>query len=531
MKKKTKATAADAKVLDLNNINNESLAYVAIKPTWYKVSPLALTGHTDEMRANRELFLPKEELEDDDNYAIRLTHSFLYGAYRDTIEKCVAKPFSREIVVDHPTEKSKQVLANANGSGKSLSDVAKQFFAFGVNYGVAHLLVDLPKKPIEPGVAPTLADDLKVTPTFTAISPYDLIWWHHEKDPQTGALELTEIHIRDTIIKSDTTTYVDTQYVRVTKYTKTSWEIYLAESGGKFELDSSGAHSFGRVPLFSWFANEELSPFVTKPPLLELADLNIAHWQSSSQQRNYLRFIRIGFLFIAGITEDDLVKQGGTIRVGPTNVLATENPNAKADYLEHKGTAFDSGIKDLDRLEQQMTIMGLQPFIEKASGDPTATGRSITEAKHQSRLQMWCKHCSTVLTDAVAFGLEASNDEVDPKFAVNIYSDFGISVDNIQKVDKLFQAHREKAITTETLLRELQRYGIVSEKIDPEVEVETAAEEAKVDSLNSLGIGGDPAANDPNLDENGQPKNAQNPAVPLKKNKKPQPFQVKKAKQ
>lgn len=512
-------------------INSEGILYTRMFPIWAKVSPSALMGNTDEMRAQGEKYLPKEQLEDDESYKLRLQHSFLYNGYRDTIEKCVARPFSRDVILKNGNDRTAKMLGNADGKRQSITQVLKQYFLNGINFGVGHLLVDLPNmaKALPDGQQATLADEVeKLIPYCTNISPLSLIWWDFE-ETEDGP-ELTEIHIRDYIVKKDPADrYNQIEYCRISVYTKTDWQLYEAPKGSsKFEQIDQGTHSFGRVPLFSWYSGEQIAPLVAKPPLMDLADLNIAHWQSSSQQRNYLRFIRIGFLFIRGMSDEDLRKNltNGILKLGPQNILVTENSEAGANYLEHQGTAYQAGERDLTELKAQMTVIGLQPFVEMASN--TATGSAIPEAKYQSRLQMWCKLCSAAATQAVMTGCAAAGDELDDDFEASIYSDFGISVDNIAKVDKIFQAFRDKLITAETALRELQRYGIIDERVDIEDEVAAAAEAKQEGALNELGL--DP--NNPDskfgkgMEIDGKPpENTKNPSVPLKKQKAKTPFQ------
>ena len=514
-------------------INTEGLLYQRYLPKWLKVSPAALMGGTDEMRLCRERYLPKEELESDDNYNLRLQHSFLYNGFRDTIEKCAAKPFSREVALKNPTSRIEPMVKNADQRGQSLTQVLRQYFIYGICYGVGHMIVDLPNmaKVIPPGQEATLADEVnKLFPFVTVISPLQLIWWSW-KDTGDGPV-LTKIRIRDYVIReSKVDPTLQVEYERITEYTDTTWAIYEAIRGSAdFTVVEEGTHSFKQVPIFSWFANEEVAPLVALPPLMDLADLNIAHWQSSSQQRNYLRFIRIGFLLITGATEDDIKRtNGGEIKLGPQNVLCLENTASSAKYLEHQGTAFDAGKSDLEKLESQMTILGLQPLIEMASN--TATGSAIPESKYQSRLQMWTKMCSRKATAALAAGSAVAGEDPPEDFEVAIYSDFGISVDNIQKVDKIFTAYQNKLITAETALRELQRYGILAESIEPEEEVLEAKDEATSNALNSLGLSdnADPNADgsmmDPNEPMTGKgmnidgkpPANTKNPNVPKKK--------------
>src|SRR6185295_4553940 len=85
-----------------------------------------------------------------------------------------------------------------------------------------------------------------------------------------------------------------------------------------------------------------------EPPLEELADLNVAHWQSSSDQRNILTVARVPILFGTGIEGNE------KLEIGASSMIRTSDPNAKLTYVEHTGAAIGAGERDLERLEFQM---------------------------------------------------------------------------------------------------------------------------------------------------------------------------------
>ena len=69
-------------------------------------------------------------------------------------------------------------------------------------------------------------------------------------------------------------------------------------------------------------------------PLLDLAWLNIAHWQSSSDQRHVLTVARFPMLAGSGVPENT------NVVVGPDRMLTTPNADGKFYYVEHTGAAI-----------------------------------------------------------------------------------------------------------------------------------------------------------------------------------------------
>src|SRR3546814_11327266 len=62
---------------------------------------------------------------------------------------------------------------------------------------------------------------------------------------------------------------------------------------------SFGPPGFGTLPLVTVYA-ERTGYLTARPPLLDLAWLNLAHWQSSSDQRHILHVARVPILFEIG---------------------------------------------------------------------------------------------------------------------------------------------------------------------------------------------------------------------------------------
>ena len=105
------------------------------------------------------------------------------------------------------------------------------------------------------------------------------------------------------------------------------------------------------------------------PPLMDLAWMNLAHWQSYSDQRSILRFVRIALLFVAGLDDEEMEKP---ITIGANRTFRSKNPNAKMEYVEHTGKGVEAGQEDLNKIEGRMQTLGLRPYTSRP-GTVTAT--------------------------------------------------------------------------------------------------------------------------------------------------------------
>ena len=113
--------------------------------------------------------------------------------------------------------------------------------------------------------------------------------------------------------------------------------------------------------------------FKGEPLLDDLADVNVAHWQSQSDQRNILHYARTPILFGAGMDDDE------DIVVASSSMVKASDPQASLAWVEHSGQAIGAGRQDLKDLEFQMEALGLQLLVQKA-GQQSVTG-DVQDAK------------------------------------------------------------------------------------------------------------------------------------------------------
>lgn len=468
-----------------DTVATESVAYQGMSGHWDLIH--ALLGGTEAMRDAGETWLPQEPSETPDAYSVRLNRSFLHPAYKNTVQTITSKPFVRPAGLqgDLP-EGMEEITSDVTGAGEDLSQFAHRLFDTLLNYGLAHILVDYAK--VEDPESTTKADEQAIgaRPRFVSVSPIDLIAFLTEDNPTGGPPVLTQIRFRETRVEPDGN-YSDkeVEYIRV--YNRDSWELWkkiiTSEKKVKYVLKESGRHTFGRVPLVTCYINR--TGFLTAlPPLEDLAWLNLAHWQSMSDQRNILRYARVALLFGAGFTRKEIEKG---IVLGPDRLVGSTNKEAKLSYVEHSGKSIAAGQEDIDKLEERMEILGLQPFIRR-SGGATATGRAIDEGKRQSDVQSWIRSLENILTDAYGMAAEWLKLTLPDNFKVNIFNEFGLSIKAPTDVEALFKSRQAGEISHPTYLTEIKRRGLLSETVN--VEEEVAAVEAEGPALSEMTRGG-----------------------------------------
>lgn len=459
------------------DVNTPTEEYVRHAEMWKL--PRTLMGGTKAMRAAGRTYLPQEAKESDEAYKARVARSTLFNGFRKTVKDMTGKVFTKNIVLK-PDVPSQIVgyAENIDLAGRHLNVFARDVFFDTLQPGIGYILTEMPA-PLAQGTGRagevTMADEQAAgrRPYLIFIKAEDLIGW--QSTIINGVVTLTQARIREVANVPDGL-FATKCVPQVRVLTPGAWEIWReATEGadkGKWVKVSGGETSLTVIPLAPVYTNR--TGFMTgEPPLEDLADLNVAHWQSQSDQRNILHVARVPILFMAGFNEDD------NIEVGASSAVRSSNADSKMEYVEHSGQAIDSGDKDLKNLEFQMQTQGLQLLVPQPGGK-TATGEVHDDIKENSQLAMM----AGALGDAIeqSFGFMALYMKL-PEIkggSVVVNTDFGISASAALDIPNIIAAKNAGIYDLQTTIDEFKRRGFTSEDVDVEVLKARVAEEAPV---------------------------------------------------
>lgn len=474
-----------------------SRSYEMMKPKWEMIS--TLLGGTEAMRAAGEKYLPKHRREFNDDYKERLGCNVLANYFEWTLDGLVSKPFAEQPKVEVPSG-LEDILDDVDLQGNDVTVFLRNWFREGYAKAFSHVLVDFPRvQPRADGQPRTLEDDRRegLRPYWVHVCPENVLFAHSEM--VNGVEVLTQVRIleEETVVDGWEETLI--QRIRVLR--PGSVELYRYNpQNKKWELEDEWQTGITVVPFVTFYANGREDLMCAKPPLLDLAYMNVAHWQSSSDQRNVLTVARFPLLAGAGVSNED----ASGLEVGPNRLLTTSDPQGKFYYVEHTGAAIEAGRKDLEALEAQMTGYGAT-FLKAQPGTQTATARALDSAEAISPLQATVM----VFEDAVeqALDLTAMWMKADAGGEVEFNKEFGLTLGDQAGLDVLFKTRQAKDISRKAYLDELKRRGLLSGDYDAEEDQEEIDEEA---ANGAAGLDLDPAQagqDDPNALPPGQTGN------------------------
>ena len=446
-----------------NNVSTPLPEYTAHQTRLALIN--VLMGGTAAMQEAGAKYLPQEPAESAQAWKIRLQRTVLFNAIKRTVQKLTGEVFSKDVDVgDDIPESIKLWLEDVDLQGRNESRFSQEVFQTAIKDGVTHILVDYPQAD---GVA-TLADEkaAAIRPYWIHIKADQVIGWRFEVI--NGKRVLSQVRITECQEVADGA-YGMKEVNRIRVLNRDSFEIWEEKTDDKgevqWEMVHSGALTLGLIPLVTIMFGEQMSPMTACPPLEDLAYLNLAHWQSSSDQRNILHFARVPLLFGKGLTDDQgrpPGAEGSNFEIGVNRLIHSTNPDADLKVVEHSGNCIQAGRDDLHDMEDQMAMFGLTLMLPKGV-QTTATQSASDKSENDSALRGW----AMVLKDCLELALSYMAQWAklgDKGGSVTVNTDFRA----FSGLDMQFltQAMIAGKIPMGLWLSEMQRRGVIAEDFD-----------------------------------------------------------------
>jgi hypothetical protein len=451
--------------------------YEAMAPKWGMID--TLLGGTATMREAAEDYLPPHPAEDRKDYNSRLAVATLYNVFELTLDSLVGRVFREELKLNEDVPEEISALEdNIDLQKNSLSGFCETWFREAMSKGFAHCYIDMPALSAEEKANRTLADDHAENrrPFWSLIKPENMIFAFYEK--VKGIQTLT--HARFIEIETSMVGFAETTQCFIKVLTPGHWEKWRNENEGKanrkpkWVLDSEGDYDLDFIPIITFYAQKKKDDLLVKPPLEDLAFLNIRHWQSNSDQQNVLTVARFPMLASSGAQ----VEAGKTAQpIGPRQLLTMRDPNGRFYYVEHSGKAISAGKDDLESLEDRMAAYGAE-FLRRQVSGRTAFERAQDTNEAISPLKSAALKFATIVQQA----LQVTGkwlDITEDTGTVTINTKFTQEDESSAPLDFLSNARKRADISRRTFIAEAIRRGAIDQTTDVDAEIAQIKLEAK----------------------------------------------------
>tara|TARA_B100001939_G_scaffold329865_1_gene326479 strand:- start:304 stop:1749 length:1446 start_codon:yes stop_codon:yes gene_type:complete len=431
---------------NVTQVNDPNTAWVNMEPHWGLIE--TLLGGTYKIRKGHRKFLPQEPRELDESYDNRLQRSVL-APYYLRLERMLAGMLTRKPVrLDDVSDVIREQLFDVDLQG---NDLQTWLFATSrqcIRYGHVGVLVDAP------------AANQNGRPYWVSYTPRDILGWRSEvKD---GKQELTQLRLSEKIVVPDGL-YGEKQVEQVRVLSPGAFEIHQKDQKGDFVVVDEGRTSLSEIP-FSVAYSNRMGVLESVPPLADIAELNLQHYQVQSDLSNQLHISAVPMLALFGFPA-----AAEEISAGPGEALALPE-GAAAQYIEPAGNSYDAQFRRLEQIASQINELGLAAVLGAKLVGETAEAKRIDRSQGDSTMMVVAQQMQDLIDNSLRFHADYMQERNPGSSLVN--RDFMGTRLEPQEIQALLQLYTAGTITQETLLLQLEAGEVLGDDFDVEQELE-----------------------------------------------------------
>jgi len=393
----------------------------------------AVTEGTDYLRQNSEAFLPLEPREDYDAYLARVNRAVFSPFTQRLIRAATGLVLRKPITLTGDPYWTEMFKMDVDGCKSDLDEYARRILMCSLTYGQSHILVDYPAPSGARSLAEERAQDRR--PYWIEVDPTNLYGWRLDRESNYGNLIQARIAEKAVLPSGqfgeqvfDQIRVIEPGKYRVFRKKEQLEEMYDVSdnsSVGEFEVATtdkdykqveSGSFSLGEIPLVTIYSGKT-DNLVSKPPLLDIAYLNIAHFQRQADLIHSLHVASQPMLVMEGY--DDQTKD---LAISVNYAMATQ-PGNKIYYVEPASSAFDAQSAEIKELQMQMATLGISTLSQQKFVAESADARRLDRVDTNSMLAMVSMELEQKLQKA--FNLSAEYVGIEPP-EIKISRDFDI---------------------------------------------------------------------------------------------------------
>lgn len=444
-----------------------------------------LTSRINNFRLN-EQYLPQPdaancEALNDVRYFQYIQRASLFNATKRTEQGMAGMVFSKPLTIDLP-DSIDYLKSDADGSEVGLQQQAQEVLNDILETARDGLFVDFPERP--KATTKQEAKDLGIRANIVVYKAESILDWDSIKinaAMKLSFIKLLEIHVeRDPI---DIFKTVDVAKIRV---------LMLDAEGNYVQrlYDDDGNHTettpkdknnkpFKYIPFF-FIGSVNNRPNVDPIPLIEIAEVNIAHYRNSADFEESAFIVGQPMPVITGLTKawaDDYFEDG--IPYGSRAGLLLPVGGAANILQAAPNTMPESGM---DRKEKQMVELGAR-LITNGGGAETAEAARIRHGSDASVLAVIVGNITQAYNDAIIAVLQFMTG-TEEEFLFKLNEDFFSGKLTGEELTALVGGWQANAYSKAVLDSNLVSGGVIDEDVDLE-----EMNEAILNTPNSIDFG------------------------------------------
>ena len=413
-----------------DNPFSKTRAVLDMTKSWEIMKAVSLG--TEYLRDNSQAFLPLEPREDYDAYLSRVNRAVFSPYTQRLVRAATGLILRKPITVLGDPYWTDVFVKDVDGCGSDLDEYARRNLICALTYGHSNTLVDFPA----PTGAISLAEERNQNrrPYWIEVDPANIYGWRLDREVNYGKLIQVRIAEQAVVPEGDfgekvfdQVRVIEPGQYKIFRKKETTKDMYTQDESfaGNFdspanekdyELVESGEFSLGEIPLVTVYAGKT-DTMTSKPPLLDIAYLNLAHFQRQADLIHSLHVASQPLLVMEGW--DDQTKDTA---ISVNYAMATQ-PGNKIYYVEPAASAFEAQSAEIQELQSQMATLGISTLSQQKFVAESADARRLDRVDTNSMLSMVSLDLEQKIQKA--FNLSANYLGIEPP-EIKISRDFDI---------------------------------------------------------------------------------------------------------
>ena len=425
----------------------------------------------------KEKYVPKLSDQEEDEYSAYVGRAEFYNATARTQVALTGLLFAKPPKVELP-EALKTIGENISLDDDTLEALAKNIANECLSVGRCGVLVDLPS--VEKADYSKLeAERLNLRAYATLYKAENIINWKTTKINGSNVTSL--VVLAETYAEPTQDEFVDkikTRY-RVLDLHEGYYRqrVFSETKAGNFEVVSEIYPSANERKLeylpFTFFNVNDLKTAVEKPPLLDLAKVNISHFRSEVDLEHGTHFTALPTPYVTGYQGESSEK----LKIGSTAVWVINDPSAKVGFLEFSGAGLSTLENRIAAKEKRMSILGARLLLDEKK---TAEATETLQMRKSGENAVLTSVASTISEGIVSFLKDIAFFEniVGENLIYEINTDYNLTMIEPQLLAQIIAGIQSRDIPNEVLYDALLKGELMPKTIQSYEDYQAKLEQA-----------------------------------------------------
>lgn len=405
---------------------------------------------------SRESYLPPLSGQSFAEYRAYSSRAVFFGATDRTVNALAGLIYAKDPEVETPSGITRY-LDDIDLGGTSARDFSQRVAFEELLMGRVGVMVEFPSVSTE-GMTIAQAEIVNARPYLTHWLAEQIIDWRTGNVPGQGN-RLTMVKLKEAVevVESEFVTTIVQQYRVLDLFEGYYRQRLWREGDGDDWILAAEIYPQANGKRLSYIPFHIVGgPAVRKPLLLDMADVNFAHYRTDADLSHALHMTALPTPYVAGVQ----LEAGQSLHIGSSAAWVFPDPQAKAGFLEFTGAGVQPMQDRLESLQQTMAVLGARMLLETSQGkNETFGGAELRTAGDRGTLTAVARDVSETMTKALTWLAEWVGASGPVRFDLN--TDYGAHKMDPQMLAQLVAAVQGGIMPMSVFIGNLRRGDIV----------------------------------------------------------------------